>query len=189
MSRSTDRDTAFSEFAAAVAPRLFRSALLLCGDWHLAEDLVQTTLGKLYVAWPKVERADAPEAYARGTLTKTFLSHKRIRRNAETPMRDVGEANDSMPDDSLKQELFAALRTLEPLDRAVVVLRYWEDHSVAQTAQLVRLSEGAVRTRASRALVRLRAAMADDEPGLAPPGGRGSTAAFGDGTVPRTVTS
>lgn len=122
-------------------------------------------------------------------MTKTFLSHKRIRRNAETPMRDVGEANDSMPDDSLRQELFAALRTLEPLDRAVVVLRYWEDHSVAQTAQLVRLSEGAVRTRASRALVRLRAAMADDEPGLAPPGGRGSTAALDDGTVPRAVTS
>ncbi|HYO34427.1 MAG TPA: sigma factor, partial [Nocardioidaceae bacterium] len=135
MSRSTDRDTAFSEFAAAVAPRLFRSALLLCGDWHLAEDLVQTTLGKLYVAWPKVERADAPEAYARGTFNKTFLSHKRIRRNAETPMRDVGQANDSMPDESLIEELFADLRTLEPLDRAVVFLRYLEDHSVAQTAQ------------------------------------------------------
>ena len=80
-------DSAYTEFASAVAPRLFRSALLMCGDWHLAEDLVQTTLGKLYVAWRKVQRADSAEAYARGTLTKTFLSHRRVRRNAELPRR------------------------------------------------------------------------------------------------------
>ena len=90
LTRARD-DAAFTEFAAAVTPRLFRSALLMCGDWHLAEDLVQTTLGKLYVAWPKVERADSAEAYARGTLTKTFLSHKRIRRNAELPQVDLGD--------------------------------------------------------------------------------------------------
>lgn len=150
-------DAAFSEFATAVTPRLFRSALLMSGDWHLAEDLVQTTLGKLYVAWPKVERADSADAYAHGTLTKTFLSHKRLRRSAELPAVDLGDHLADQPDASGRTELFEALRRLEPLDRAVVVLRYWEDRTVADTAEHVGLSEGAVRTRASRALAKLRA--------------------------------
>jgi RNA polymerase sigma-70 factor (sigma-E family) len=164
MSRTASREAAFSDFAAAVAPRLFRSALLMCGDWHLAEDLVQTTLGKLYVAWPRVERAQAPEAYARGTLTKTFLSYKRVRRNAETPTVDVGDLARADPgaDAGARLELFAALRTLEPVDRAIVVLRYWEDRSVTETARDVKLSEGAVRTRASRALARLRTELSGD---------------------------
>jgi RNA polymerase sigma-70 factor (sigma-E family) len=162
MSRAGERDEAFTSFAAAVAPRLFRSALLMCGDWHLAEDLVQTTLGKLYVAWARVERADSAIAYARGTLTKTFLSHKRVRRNDETPTMDLGDHLGEASDASTRMELFAALRTLEPLDRAVVVLRYWEDRSVAETARDVRLSEGAVRTRASRALARLRTELSDE---------------------------
>jgi RNA polymerase sigma-70 factor (sigma-E family) len=164
VSRAASREAAFSEFAAAVAPRLFRSALLMCGDWHLAEDLVQTTLGKLYVAWPRVERADAPEAYARGTLTKTFLSYQRVRRNAETPTMDVGDLAGVDPGAvaGARLELFAALRTLEPVDRAIVVLRYWEDRSVTETARDVKMSEGAVRTRASRALARLRTELSDD---------------------------
>ena len=162
MSRAADRETAFSEFAAAVTPRLFRSALLMCGDWHLAEDLVQTTLGKLYVSWARVERAKAPEAYARGTLTKTFLSYKRVRRNSETPTVDVGEVPQPADDASARIELFAALRALEPIDRAIVVLRYWEDRSVTETARDVRMSEGAVRTRASRALARLRTELSGD---------------------------
>jgi RNA polymerase sigma-70 factor (sigma-E family) len=165
MNRSADREPAFCEFAAAVTPRLFRSALLMCGDWHLAEDLVQTTLGKLYVAWAKVERAEAPEAYARATLTKTFLSYKRVRRNSELPSVDVGDHAQPAPDASMRVELFAALRTLEPIDRAIVVLRYWEDRSVSETARDVRLSEGAVRTRASRALVRLRTQLSGDSSG------------------------
>lgn len=146
---------AFTEFATILTPRLFRTALLMCGDWHLAEDLVQTTLGKMFVAWRKVERADSPEAYARGTLTKTFLSHKRVRRNAELPGIELGvDRAAPIPPDRL--ELFDALRTLGPTDRAVVVLRYWNDRTVAETAAEVGISEGAVRTRASRALAVLR---------------------------------
>jgi len=156
-------DSSYAEFAAAVTPRLFRSALLMCGDWHLAEDLVQTTLGKLYVGWRKVQRADSAEAYARGTLIKTFLSHKRIRRNSEMPSVDLG-ADMAAPMTPDRLELFEALRTLDPVDRAVVVLRYWEDRTVADTAGAVGLSEGAVRTRASRALARLRAELTDSTP-------------------------
>jgi RNA polymerase sigma-70 factor (sigma-E family) len=150
-------DDSFSEFAVAVTPKLFRSALLMCGDWHLAEDLVQITLGKLYVAWPKVERADSTQAYAHGALTKTFLSHKRTRRNGELPTVDLGLDVAREPDYSTRVELMEALRRLEPTDRAIVVLRYWEDRSVGETAQHVGLSAGAVRTRASRALAGLRA--------------------------------
>lgn len=128
----------------------------MCGDWHLAEDLVQTTLAKLYVNWSKVERTTVPEAYARKSLTNSFLSHKRIRRNSELPAVDLGEHPPTTGPSSDRLELFEALRTLDPLDRAVVVLRYWQDRSVAETASEVGLSEGAVRTRASRALARLR---------------------------------
>jgi len=132
---SRDAEREFTEFASVVTPRLFRSALLLCGDWQLAEDLVQTSLAKLYVAWGRVRKADSREAYAHGTLTKTFLSHKRVRRNA----------------------------SLDKADRAVVVLRYWEDRSVAETARQLGLSESAVRTRASRAMPKLRAALTPAE--------------------------
>src|SRR4051812_10983094 len=150
-----EAEAAFTEFATVLTPRLFRTALLMCGDWHLAEDLVQTTLGKVFVAWRRVERADSPEAYARGVLTKTFLSHKRVRRNDEQPSVDIG-VDRAAPETPDRLELFEALRTLGALDRAVVVLRYWNDRTVAETANEVGLSESAVRTRASRALVRLR---------------------------------
>ncbi len=146
----------FTQFAATLTPRLFRTAVLMCGDWHLAEDLVQTTLAKLYVNWAKVQRTTVPEAYARRTLTNTFLSHKRIRRNSELPSVDLGERPPTTGPAADRLELFEALRTLDALDRAVVVLRYWEDRSVAETAAEVGLSDGAVRTRASRALARLR---------------------------------
>jgi RNA polymerase sigma-70 factor (sigma-E family) len=156
-------DAAFTEFASVATPRLFRSAVLLCGDYHLAEDLVQTTLAKLYVAWPSVERAQSADAYARGTLTKTFLSHKRVRRNTEQPRLDLGDAATASGSEvSTRIELFDALARLEPLDRAIVVLRYWNDRSVEETATAVGLSTGAVRTRASRALSRLRQSLADE---------------------------
>ncbi len=151
-----DQHLAFTELATTLTPRLFRTALLMCGDWHLAEDLVQTTLAKLYVNWSKVERSTVPEAYARKTLTNTFLSHRRIRRNSELPSVDLGEQRFTPGPDSDRLELFEALRSLDALDRAVVVLRYWEDRSVAETAVEVGLSDGAVRTRASRALALLR---------------------------------
>jgi RNA polymerase sigma-70 factor (sigma-E family) len=153
----------FSEFASVITPRLFRSALLLCGDWQLAEDLVQTTLAKLYVGWTKVCRADSPQAYAHGTLTKTFLSYKRVRRNAETPTDTVRDDFADGADHDLRLDLFAALDALDRTDRAVVVLRYWEDRTVAETARQLAMSDAAVRTRASRAMAKLRDALAPTE--------------------------
>lgn len=150
----------FTEFASVVTPRLFRSALLLCGDWQLAEDLVQTSLAKLYVAWGKVRKADSREAYAHGTLTKTFLSHQRVRRNSERPTAAMTEGLDQGSDPDLRLDLFAAMGSLDQADRAVVVLRYWEDRSVADTARELGLSETAVRTRSLRAMAKLRETLA-----------------------------
>jgi RNA polymerase sigma-70 factor (sigma-E family) len=147
----------FTEFVHATGPRLYRSALLLTGDPHLAEDLLQTTYTRLFASWRRVQRAGNPVAYARTTLTNVFLSHRRVRRNSELPTDELPEADSRpgyAPEDRL--DLLTALRGLPPVDRTILVLRYWEDRSVGETAAALHLSESAVRTRASRALAQIR---------------------------------
>ena len=146
----------FSEFAAARGTQLFRMAYLLAGDRHAAEDLTQTTLGKLYAAWSKVSRADNPVAYSRTVMVRTYVASQRKTRweraTAEVP--DPGRYGE---DTALRLTLFAALAELSGRDRAIVVLRYWEDHSVEDTATMLGVSSGTVRTRSQRALLKLRA--------------------------------
>ncbi len=147
----------FTDFVHAHGIRLHRTAVLLTGgDTHLAEDLLQTTYARLFASWRRVSGAGNPVGYARTTLTHVFLSHRRVRRNTEVPTDQLPEraSYDVAPDGRL--DLAAALGRLPPTDRAVVVLRYWEDRSVAETAAELGISELAVRSRASRALVRLR---------------------------------
>jgi RNA polymerase sigma-70 factor (sigma-E family) len=148
----------FSEFVRATGPRLHRTALLLTGDHHLAEDLTQTTYARAFASWQRVSRADDPLAYARKTLLNAFLSHRRLRRNSELPADPTLGPESSVPEDdpTTRLDLMAALATLPPHDRAVLVLRYWEDRSVADTARDLGLTETAVRTRSRRALERLR---------------------------------
>ncbi|MFF3689911.1 SigE family RNA polymerase sigma factor [Streptomyces sp. NPDC002187] len=148
----------FREFAAGRAAHLYRSACLLTsGDTHLAEDLVQETLGRMYVLWGRVSRIDNPAGYAQTVLVRVFLTHKRRRSATERP---VGELPDTAPesgeDPALRIALLGALGQLAPKDRAVVVLRYWEDRSIEETADALNVSSAAVRTRAVRALARLR---------------------------------
>jgi RNA polymerase sigma-70 factor (sigma-E family) len=151
----------FEEFAQARGPHLFRTALLLCGDWHLAEDLTQTTLAKLYASWSRVRQADHPEAYSRSVLLRTYLSHRRLRRSSEQPAVEALPEPPAGPggDTALRLTLLTALRSLPPRDRAVLVLRYWEDRSVEETAAELGLSPGAVRSQSHRALARLRTAL------------------------------
>lgn len=145
----------FEEFVQATGNQVFRTALLLCGDWHLAEDLTQTTYAKVYAAWRKVSRADNPVAYTRSMLVNTYLSHRRLKRSGERPSDDLPETlYDGDP--TVRLVLLDALRELDPKDRAVVVLRYWEDRSVAETAHALGTTEGAVRTRTTRATAKLR---------------------------------
>lgn len=145
----------FTEFAAARGAQLFRMAYLLAGDRHAAEDLTQTTLGKLYAAWSRVRRADNPVAYSRTVMVRTYMATQRKTR-LEHPMSAVPEVPGHDGDTSLRLTLFAALNQLSSRDRAIVVLRYWEDHSVDDTAAALGLSPGTVRTRSMRALARLR---------------------------------
>jgi RNA polymerase sigma-70 factor (sigma-E family) len=152
----------FVEFASGRSTQLFRSAFLLAGDWHLAEDLVQTTLGKLYASWRKVQNAENPVAYAHTVLFRTFVSYKRLRSNRELPSEQLPEGTAPAGDPALRLALFEALSKLSPRDRAIVVLRYWEDRSVEETANVLGVRSGVVRTRSSRALQRLRSLLGND---------------------------
>ncbi|MEV1020411.1 SigE family RNA polymerase sigma factor [Streptomyces sp. NPDC050264] len=167
MRRPARRTEEIEEFMRTVSPALFRSALLVCGDHHLAEDLVQTTLGKVFVSWGRVRRADHPPAYVRAMLMRTYLSYARLHRASEKPMDELPEQAAGTHDPALRLTLVNALAELPPRDRAVVVLRYWEDRSVAQTAAELGLSQGNVRIRSMRALKSLRGALADEDDVLA----------------------
>ncbi|MGW4893932.1 SigE family RNA polymerase sigma factor [Kitasatospora sp. NPDC004240] len=160
--RRAEEAAEFEDFAHSRGHQLFRTALLLCGDWHLAEDLTQTALAKLYASWSKVRRAEHPEAYARSTLVRSYLSHRRLRRSGEQPA--FGDLPDDIVpegDPALRVTLLAALGELPPRDRAVLVLRYWEDRSVDETAAELGVSAGAVRSQSLRALGRLRTVLGD----------------------------
>ncbi|MET7514019.1 SigE family RNA polymerase sigma factor [Streptomyces sp. NPDC005480] len=152
------KESGFREFAEARTGHLFRSACLLTsGDTHFAEDLVQETLGRMYVVWGRSSRVGNPAAYAQTVLIRAFLAHQRRRSAQERPSDELPETSDSTPGDaSLRITLLDALRQLPPKDRAVIVLRYWEDRSVMETAEILNVSSAAVRTRSTRALARLR---------------------------------
>lgn len=162
------RDDEFVAFATARGPALFRSALLLTGEWHAAEDLVQDTLAAVYRHWARVSAADNPSAYARATLVNTFLSARRRRATSEQPVGDLPSPDRTWPapadpaNIALRATLFAALARLDRRDRAVVVLRYWEDLDAAATATLVGATPTAVRARSRRALSRLRVVLGAD---------------------------
>ena len=157
---TTHDGVGFEEFAAARTPSLYRSAYLLCGDRHTAEDLVQETLAKVYVRWHRRlgGRIDNPAAYAQTALVRTFVSSRRRRSSTEQAYADLPEVPLADPtvgaDDRLT--LAAALADLSPVDRAVVVLRYLDDLDVETVADRLGLSPGAVRNRSMRALARLR---------------------------------
>ncbi len=151
----------FEEFAVARTPQLYRAAWLMCGDAHRAEDLVQETLAKVFVRWHRRIGApiEHPAAYAHTTLARTYLSAQRRRSTHERPSEHLPEPVEPGGDADTGIALRAALDELAPMDRAVLVLRYLEDVSVAETAHALGVSPGAVRNRTLRALDRLRAVL------------------------------
>ncbi|MGN4161893.1 SigE family RNA polymerase sigma factor [Streptomyces sp. NEAU-PBA10] len=154
----------FETFAAARWPRLLRTAYLLTGDHHEAEDLVQVTLAKLYPAWPRVRDLDEPDAYVRRALVNNNLSRFRKRRVVQllTPRLPERAQEGGAARAEQRSLLLEALGTLPPRQRAVVVLRYWEDLSEQQAADVLGCSPGKVKSQASRGLRKLR-----DHPALA----------------------
>jgi RNA polymerase sigma-70 factor (sigma-E family) len=155
-----DRDDRLRDFVRVAWPRLLRTAWLLCGDRHEAEDLVQTALVKVVRAWPRIERKDDPFVYARAVLANTAASRWRRRRRYDeltAGRRDPAPAPDPATEVVLRDAVWRALDTLPPRTRAVLVLRYFEDLTEAQTAGTLGCSVGAVKSQASRGLSRLRA--------------------------------
>jgi RNA polymerase sigma-70 factor (sigma-E family) len=151
----------FVEFAEASSLRLRRTAFLLCGDWHTAEDLVQTTLAKVFVSWHRIRRQDAAHAYATRTLVNTYLADKRLKRTGEVLTDKLPERPAVTPTPETRIVVLDALATLPPRSRAVVVLRYWADLSVEQAAAVLGCSPGNVKSQSARALDKLRAVLGD----------------------------
>ena len=155
-----ERDEQFHQFVAAKRAALVRTATLLtAGDAHLAEDLVQSTLTKLYVAWPAFQRADNPDGYVRRTLVNALTDERRRWwRRRERPMAEVPDrAAAEVPGGELSDGLRVALEDLPPRMRAALVFRYFYDLDVADTADALGCSEGTVKSQTARALDRLRA--------------------------------
>lgn len=161
-------DLEFEEFARARLPHLYRAAWLLCGDRTGAEDLVQETLAKVYVRWRRrlAGPIDNPAAYAHTALVRTYISSRRKRSVHEQAREVLPEQVMPGVDHDLRISVATALGSLEPMDRAVLVLRYLDDRSVAETAGHLGVSEGAVRNRCMRALDRLRAQLGTALPDL-----------------------
>ncbi|KJK59099.1 SigE family RNA polymerase sigma factor [Saccharothrix sp. ST-888] len=161
-----DKALDFEEFASSRARRLFQVAYLMCGDWHQAQDLVQTTLAKMYSAWGRLRRGrDEPglDAYARKVLLRTYLSQQRLRRSSELVTDELPESPAVHGTGSeLRLTLVAALAQLPPRNRAVVVLRYLEDHSTEAVAELLGISTSAVKSLNTRSLAKLRAILGND---------------------------
>lgn len=159
-------ETAFVEFAQAVRGRLRRTAYLMCGDWDQASDHVQEGLIRVYVAWPRLTRAGGEYAYARKAVVSAFIDHARRRSSTEVvgqPDHDVPSGQDVADAVTARAALMSALADLPSRQRACVVLRYFEDLSVADTATALGCSEGTVKSQTSRALVSLRS-MFDGSP-------------------------
>ncbi len=161
----TDVDAEFGDFVAARAGALMRLAWLLAPDSAAADDLLQTALLRTYLRW---RRVDEPEAYVRRVLVTVAADERRRPWRRETSVDAVPERPD--PADSTAavdetEHLRAALADLPPRQRAAVVLRYREDLSAAQTAELLGCSEGTARSQATRGLDKLRAALGVPAPG------------------------
>jgi len=163
-------DEEFASFVTGSQRRLRGTAYLMCGDWPLASDIVQEALIRVYVAWPRLEsRTGGAHAYARRCVVNVAIDRARIRSNSEVP-EVVGRFESADPGADLgtrvtdRESLVAALRLLAPRQRACVVLRYFEDQSVSETARLLSCSEGTVKSQTARALETLRQRLVlDDE--------------------------
>lgn len=147
----------YADYFTARSVPLRRLAFTLSGDWHLADDLVQHTFLQLYRHWRRVEGTTL-DAYTRRVLVNAFLSHRRKykREQVVAAPPDTAARGDEDPGD----DIGAALAALPPRQRALVVLRHLEDMSVADAAQLLGISEGTVKSQTSRALDKLRVALA-----------------------------
>ncbi|GIG00940.1 SigE family RNA polymerase sigma factor [Catellatospora citrea] len=148
-------------FVEARYLHLRRTAYLLCGDWHRAEDLVQTALARMVVA-ARRRRIDSLDAYSRRVLLRVYLDDsQRGSRRRERLSDELADRPVPPGDRAEALTVLAALRTLPPRQRATIVLRYWEDRSVEETAETLGVTEGTVKSQCAKGLAALRDVLAD----------------------------
>jgi RNA polymerase sigma-70 factor (sigma-E family) len=154
--RQSDED-GFTDFARAYSATLFRTAYLMTGDYQRAEDLLQTTLVRVYQRWPRVETMDQPAAYARKVLVSQVVSWWRRRSSHELrlPLRDEPALRDRMDEVVEHERVWKAVLSLPPRQRAVTVLKYYEDMSEAEIAKTLDMAPGTVKSHAHAAGRRL----------------------------------
>jgi RNA polymerase sigma-70 factor (sigma-E family) len=167
--RKQARDEEFQSFLVGRWPRLLRTAFLLTGEQHAAEDLVQTTLEQVYAAWRRVASTDDPDTYVRRVMINAHARrHRRRLKEFLAPRADsdlvpeVPDSGDRIAQADDRGALLTALSQLPPRQREAVVLRYWEDLSESQAAEAMGCSVGSVKSNAAKGLAKLRAI-----PGLA----------------------
>jgi RNA polymerase sigma-70 factor (sigma-E family) len=160
MTRGTE--AALHAFVEGRRTALFRSAYLLCGNRDEADDLVQTTLVKVVLGARRHERLDNLEAYARRTLVNTFIAGRRRFWRRERAYGELPDVAAQPTDRDTGLVVRAALAVLPPKQRAVLVLRYWEDLGVAATAELLGMRESTVKSHTARGLAALRAAVREE---------------------------
>jgi RNA polymerase sigma-70 factor (sigma-E family) len=158
-------EAAFRELFAARARSLRRTAYLLCGDWHRAEDLVQTAFVKLYASWTRVRDREALDGYLRTVLVRAYVDETRRPSRRERlvgAVPDHAAAEASGPAE--RMALAAALREVPPRQRACLVLRFYDDLSVTETAAALGCAEGTVKSQTAKGLDALRRLLGTDQP-------------------------
>ena len=165
MNRQAEEE--FRSWALACRGTLRRTAFLLSGDWFTADDLVQDALIRIYGVWPRLEQSGNVSAYARRVMLNLYLDHRRRPWRRERPtdqLPDHATPADVSADD--RDRLLTALRQVPPRQRAVLVLRYYENLTDAQIAETLGISRGTVRSQASRALDKIRERLLLPEVGM-----------------------
>jgi RNA polymerase sigma-70 factor (sigma-E family) len=153
----------YVEFVAARQQYLRRVAYAICGDWHRAEDLLQTAFTRLYLAWPRLRREGGEEAYVRTILVRANIDeHRRAWRRERPTFHLPDSPAPTPPAYEETSALLDALRALPEMQRRTVLLRHWLGLSVEETARDLRISPGTVKSHTSRALDALRTVLAQD---------------------------
>jgi RNA polymerase sigma-70 factor (sigma-E family) len=149
----------FTDYALTMRPRLRQQAFSLCGDWHEADDLAQETLVILYRRWPELDRNARLDGYIRTVLTRRFFSaHRQLRWQREVSYADLPIQKQRQDNDVVELRLLlqAELERLPPRQRAVIVLRFWNDLSIDRVAATMNTSPGTVASQCRKALTTLR---------------------------------
>ena len=176
----SSRDDEYTDYVSARMMSLRRTAFMLCQDWHRADDLVQAAITRLYVHWGRARAADHIDAYARTVLVREFLGERRSawarRVSLDAQVPPAGASAGTTDHDALL-DLRAALAAVPPRQRATLVLRFYCDLNVEQTARVLGCSPGTVKSQTVKGLAALRRALAPDadpapEPGEAPEPGQ-----------------